>query len=474
MSTPPRDPSQRNPLGAEHIYPQNHQPSAPFHHAQPTPSGEQVPPDLAAEEQQMPQPAAQPAEAAQSSAVPGSMVPPEIMEELEPVGDRVIDTSSGKSDGLNRCPRCGSTEIGYSARLGSLVCGYCRFQWNEELADQKFGFGTEIGSLAGTVRGSGAGDIVADSSVVTIKCTGCGAEVVINPDEAQQAKCHWCRQILSINQQIPNGTFPDAILPFTLTHEQGVEAIRQFAGSRRFFAHPAFRDGFAPENVRGVYLPYMLVDGNLHARLEGVGERTLRTYQKRVSKDETVTVHDVAQYELGRQFDLRIDDLPTESSSARASMDWTENSNNIINAIQPFDTKNAVAYNSNYLHGFTSERRDTDIADLDDRISEQFLTIARARARTMTGRYDRGVRWDREGVAVTGTRWVSIYLPVWLYSHVEQKSDGSSFVHYLAVNGRTGQTMGSVPLSMGRLWAASCSLAVLATAVSLPIMWFMM
>lgn len=405
--------------------------------------------------------------------MPGSILPPEILDQLEPVGDRVVDTSSGKDDGLNRCPRCGSTEIGYSPQLGSLVCRYCRFQWNEELADTKFGFDAAIDSLKGTVRGSGTEDIEVDTSVVTIKCSGCGAEVVINPDEAQQAKCHWCRQVLSINQQIPNGAFPDAILPFAQTHEQGVEAIRQFAGKRRSFAHRRFRDAFQPENVRGVYLPYMLVDGNLHARIEGIGEKTIRTYQRRISKDQTITVHDVDQYQVGRQFDLRIDDLPTESSSDRAAMDWTQNSNNVINAIQPFDTKNAVAYNSNYLHGFTSERRDTDISDLDERITDQFLTIARARASSMAGGYDRGVRWDAEGVAVEGTRWVSIYLPVWLYSHVERKSDGSNFVHYLAVNGRTGQTMGSIPVAMGRLWAVSCSLAAVATAIAIPIMWFM-
>ena len=68
--------------------------------------------------------------------------------------------------------------------------------------------------------------------------------------------------------------------------------------------------------------------------------------------------------------------------------------------------------------------------------------------------YDRGVRWERERIDVHGTKWVSMYLPVWLYSfhHVER---GKSMVHYIAVNGRTGETMGSVPVSHGRLLLAA-------------------
>ncbi len=64
--------------------------------------------------------------------------------------------------------------------------------------------------------------------------------------------------------------------------------------------------------------------------------------------------------------------------------------------------------------------------------------------------YDRGVRWETEHLDVHGTRWVAMYLPVWLYSFY-QEGKSSSMVHYIAVNGRTGETMGSVPVSHGRL-----------------------
>lgn len=352
--------------------------------------------------------------------------------------------------------------MGYSLTARALVCRYCRFQWNEELADSKFGFDSPIEQLRGTVLGSGAQDIAVDDSVVTLKCQGCGAEVVIKTEQALQSRCHWCRQVLSINQQVPNGAVPDAVLPFALDHKAGVAAVTRFAGSRRFFATREFRAGFSPENVVGVFMPYMLVDGNLHAIVEGEGERTIRTYRRRVGDDEYITLHDVQEYSIGRRFDFTVDDLIAESSSERANMDTRRNTNNVLNAILPFDTKNAVAYNSNYLSGFTSEKRDLDIDDIDDSVESNFLSIARSQADSMLEGYDRGVRWDREGLLIKGTRWVTIYLPVWLYSY----QDSKGMVHYIAVNGRNGHTMGSVPVSHPKLFCCSALAGVVATAVS--------
>jgi hypothetical protein len=45
-----------------------------------------------------------------------------------------------------------------------------------------------------------------------------------------------------------------------------------------------------------------------------------------------------------------------------------------------------------------------------------------------------------------------MYLPVWLYSYYQENT---RMLHYIAVNARTGETMGSVPVSQWRLVAAA-------------------
>ncbi|AXK47098.1 TFIIB-type zinc ribbon-containing protein [Brachybacterium saurashtrense] len=389
----------------------------------------------------------------------------------EDSGNRFIDTSSGRDDGLNKCPRCGSTEIEYALGAKALVCSHCRHTWNEQNAEKLFGLDSSIAELQGHTLASGTADVREDLTMVTLKCQGCGAEVVINAEQSVQARCHWCRQTLSLNTQIPNGAVPDALLPFQLTREDAIARIEEFAGRRRTFAQRRFKEEFVPENVMGVYIPYLVVDGNMHAVLTGDGEVTTREYTVTVGSGDNKrqeTRYDADVYSVQRAFDLLVDDLTVESAERFDARDNSAATNNILNAVQPYDVENAVVYNSHYLKNFTSERRDLNVRDVDHLVEEKFLSIARAKVQPTVRRYDRGVRWTGEGVAVRGTRWVSVYVPVWLYSYAESAS-GDSLVHYIAVNARTGTTMGSIPVSHPRIFAAACAGGTIAGIVGLVV-----
>jgi len=380
-----------------------------------------------------------------------------------------VRTDAANQDGLTKCPKCGSTEIGLNPGTGNLRCAFCRHEWQAVGALETYGLDTPISELRGLVVGSGATRIEPVETVVTFKCSACGADVVIDTDHSTQARCHWCRNTLSMNQQIPNGAVPDMILPFQLPKETAVTKIRDFVGKRSFFAHPRFKAEFAPENVMGVYLPYMVVDVNGHATLSGTGEHELRRYKVKKGDNEE-TRYDVAVYQVVRDFDLHVDDLTVESSRQRRDQRASQNTNNIINSIMPFDTRNSVRYDANYLRGFTMERRDADVEELMPHAHGQAGDIARYQANDTLRYYDRGVKWDSEQLRVVGERWVSAYLPVWLYSYYEKKPNGSSFLHYVAVNARTGETMGSVPLHKGKLLAVSAVVQVVGTVLGVIIM----
>jgi len=376
--------------------------------------------------------------------------------EAEAVADtRVFHTDDDAKDGLTKCERCGATEISLNIATGMLRCGFCRHEFSTQNAAEAFNLDTDIASLEGTLMGSGSSDIIPSAEeVLTFKCTACGAEVVIDTNNSTQARCHWCRNTLSMNQQVPNGAVPDMILPFSINKESAVERIAKFVGKRKFFAHPTFKSEFNPENVMGVYMPYMIVDVNAHARLSGEGEHQTRSYTVKVG-DKEQRRYDADLYNVERDFDIHINDLSVESSSERLNQNTAENTNNIINTIMPFDVENSVRYDSNYLAGFTSERRDSNLDQLKPIAHTQAQDIARHRVNDTLKFYDRGVRWTNETVDVHGERWVSAYLPVWLYSYQQRKSNGSTFLHYVAVNARTGETMGSVPLNKGKLFLVS-------------------
>ena len=394
-------------------------------------------------------------------------LPAPMREELEAPDPLAIDTGSDVlKDGLNRCPKCGATDIRQRAGTDLLVCLYCRNEWHAERVEEAFGFGEGLDTLEGTVMASGARDIAADAtSLMTFQCTACGAEVTINTENAMTARCHWCRHVFGVNEQVDNGAVPDAVLPFHIRKEDAVARIRQFVGKRKLFALKAFKAQFTPENVVGVYLPYMIVDGRASAEVLGQGEIQTRSYTRGTGKDRK-TYYDADVYQVMRHVDFTVDDLPLESSTERGNLDTGVNTNNIINTILPFDTKNAVKWNASYLSGFTSEKRNTDVERLRPRLEDQLLSIARAQIEGSVSRYDRGVRWEQEQLDVHGTRWASMYLPVWLYSFHQPGRNGG-LLHYIAVNGRTGETMGSVPVQQWKLLTAALTVGTVVEGIAL-------
>lgn len=375
----------------------------------------------------------------------------EKVEQEKKSNKKIIKTDIDAKDGQNKCPKCGATDISLNSKTGKLRCNFCRHQFEPEKLET---MEKDISKLEGEVLGSGATDIIADvKDILTFKCSSCGAEVVIDTSSQASARCHWCRNTLSVNQQIPNGAIPDTVLPFKVSKVDAKKEIENFVGKRKFYAHPQFRKEFTTDNIMGVYLPYMIVDANTHISLTGQGEHEVNRYTEKIG-DRTITYYDADLYDVERDFDLTIEGLTIESSKDKLDTNSSNRTNNIINSIMPFDTENCVKWDANYIKGYTSEKRDTNVDDLKGIVEAQSKDIARFAANETLEDYDRGVRWDNENLKLKGQQWKSAYLPIWLYSYQEEKKD-KKLLHYVAVNARTKKTMGSVPIHMPKLLLVS-------------------
>ena len=379
--------------------------------------------------------------------------------------ENVIQVSKTNKNGQYRCPNCGSSEITPNPKTNKLKCDYCQTEFEGEPIVEKE---KDLRKLKGVNRGSNTNKIKKDAEdVVTLRCGGCGAEVVIDTAHAPEARCHWCRSILSINDKLDNGAIPDAILPFSTKKEEARNLIEGFVGKRKFFAHPRFKKEFTTENIMGVYFPYLLVDANCHAKFNGVGEHLVRKYTVG-SGDNRRTKYDADAYTVERDFDITIDGLSIESNSNRLDKTSNTQTNNIINSIMPFDTENCISYRGNYLVGYTSERRDVNIDELTPHVENQLKDIARFTAKDTCKFYDRGVHWNSEELDVKGTMWISAYLPVWLYSYMQVKGN-KKILHYVAVNARTNETMGSVPINQPLLLLVSAIIEVVFGAIGIAL-----
>ncbi len=370
----------------------------------------------------------------------------------------IIDTNKKEKDGENRCPKCGASDVTLNIKKGKLVCNYCFTEFEKEEIE---GFENDAENLKGETRGSGTKDIENDNDVITLRCGGCGAEVVINTKEAMNARCHWCRSILSINEQIQNGAVPDVVLPFQLEKKEAEANIKQFVDKRQFFANPNFKREFTTQNIIGVYFPYMIVDAKYHALFSGKGEHLVRKYTVEHDDKET-TKYDADLYKIKRDFDISIKGLTIESNSDRLDKKNKQKTNNVINAIMPFDTENCIKYHSNYLVGYSSEKRDVNISHIEEKVDKELKDITRFALNEKIKFYDRGVKWEEENFDTKGKQWIAAYLPVWLYSY----QDSKKILHYVAVNARSGKTMGSIPMNKLKLTLISFLIEVLALVIA--------
>ena len=366
-----------------------------------------------------------------------------------------------KKHGQIKCPKCGSSDIEPTKTAGELRCNFCRNVFKPEKVA-----GGKISELRERKVSAGAADIAADAKdIITLKCESCGAEVAINTKDSAQARCHWCRNYLSLNHPVPNGAVPDIILPFSVKKEETQEKIEEFVGKRRFFAHPAFRREFTTENIMGVYLPYLLVDVNAHAYFSGVGEHETRKYYVG-SGDNREVRYDADAYKVMRDFDIEIEDLAVSSSADKANVTAKDKTTNIIDSVLPFDTENCVKWDANLLRGYSSEKRDLNVEHVAELARVESLDVSRFAANKTLKFYDRGVNWSAQDCAVRGSNWDAAYLPVWLYSYMQTKSNGEKLLHYVAVNGRTKETMGSVPIHKPKLFIVSAIIEIIAIIIT--------
>jgi ribosomal protein S27E len=373
------------------------------------------------------------------------------------------------SNTLDKCPNCGSTDVKFSPGQG-IICNYCHHTWQPAYTTED----EDISKLSGVKISEGAQNISHEASgIVTMKCTGCAAEVAVDTSESLQARCHWCRHTLSLNNRIPNGAVPDYILPFEINKQAAQSTIEAYVSKRKFYANTKFKSEFSSDNIMGVYFPYLLADINGHALLEGQAEHQTRAYTVTVGKDKDgddikEMRYDADVYNISREFDLIIDDLTVESSQEHINLDRGENSNNIINAILTFPTKRIQPFKAAYLKGFNYEKRDVDVDGVCDLVEKQTRDIARAQANQTTDFYDRGVRWDMVAVETKGESWMTAFLPVWLYSYLEQRKNGKSFLHYVALNACTGETVGSIPINKKRLLLVSFMIGLISLLCAVP------
>jgi transcription elongation factor Elf1 len=364
----------------------------------------------------------------------------------------------------NKCPCCGATDIVFDAAKGKFHCLYCGSD-SEPDAQGVLKVITTLNNaktLVGHHLSPGMGDLnIPDEGVLSFRCPSCGAEMSVETrSDIGSLVCHWCRHVISVADKINNGVRPDCLIPFTISKPEAETLIRNHLNEHSFYANRAFAKTFRAEMIKPVYLPYAMGDFHFKSTHSGKAAIYVNCFGKKF--------YTLDLYKFGRRFNLYINDLLIEANHnylrARGEK-ATVNSKNIVNSILPFDTSKIVDYDPKFLNGdYRAEFRDLTFDDIKMNIRDQFEDISCYHAIQTMKEYNSGHIFENNQLEFVGDRIDSVLCPLWLYSY--QSKNGK--LHYICVNGQTGELAASIPLNNGRvyLFASIVPLILIATIAS--------
>lgn len=377
-----------------------------------------------------------------------------------------------------QCPAC-TGPLHYSAKSGKLACDYCGSSFDvaeiealyarkeaeaaaaKQAADAKAEAAQaakdEAAEAAAASGGWDTSDLSRDwgaeaDGLRVYSCPSCGAELICDQSTAATA-CPYCGNPAIVPGQFSGALRPDYILPFRLSKDDAVQALRAHYKGKPFLPR-SFTSANHIEQIQGVYVPFWLFDGGAE------GAASYRASNTNVFETGDYEITETRHYHVVRAGSLAFEKIPVDASSKMPD--------DHMDSIEPFDYAQLRPFSTAYLPGYLADKYDVTIDDSRDRAGTRCReTLAQALRDTVTG-YGACVT-EREDIALRRGKVHYALLPVWMLS---TKWRGQDFL--FAMNGQTGKLVGDLPTDRGRFWGMFAAIAAPLTVALTAILQFLL
>lgn len=377
-----------------------------------------------------------------------------------------------------QCPAC-TGPLHYSAKSGKLECDYCGSSFDvaeiealyarkeaeaaaaKQAADAKAEAAQaakdEAAEAAAASGGWDTSDLSRDwgaeaDGLRVYSCPSCGAELICDQSTAATA-CPYCGNPAIVPGQFSGALRPDYILPFRLSKDDAVQALRAHYKGKPFLPR-SFTSANHIEQIQGVYVPFWLFDGGAE------GAASYRASNTNVYEAGDYEITETRHYHVVRAGSLAFEKIPVDASSKMPD--------DHMDSIEPFDYAQLRPFSTAYLPGYLADKYDVTIDDSRDRADTRCReTLAQALRDTVTG-YGACVT-EREDIALRRGKVHYALLPVWMLS---TKWRGQDFL--FAMNGQTGKLVGDLPTDRGRFWGMFAAIAAPLTVALTAILQFLL
>jgi len=346
-----------------------------------------------------------------------------------------------------QCPSC-TGPLHYAGDSGMLECEYCGSKFETEQIENLYAPKDEAAAEAFVQEEAeqependeswedageydAAGEDWDGEGMKQYNCPSCGAELVCDETTAATS-CPYCGNPSIVPGQFQNMLKPDYVLPFKLDKEQAVAALKRYYKGKKLLPK-AFAEKNHIEEIKGVYVPFWLFDGEAEADISYAATRVYSS----VRGDERIITTD--HYVLRRAGTVSFERIPADASSKMpdAHMD----------AIEPFDYDELKPFSMAYLPGYLADRYDVDSKSCAERVDLRAKNTAVSVMNQSVAGYATCVPTSQNVRIRRGSVKYAL-LPVWMLS---TRWNGQNFL--FAMNGQTGKLIGDLPVSKGRFAA---------------------
>ncbi len=234
-----------------------------------------------------------------------------------------------------KCPNC-TGELLYDTTLGKVKCVYCGSTFSASELRAKVTMSGEVMNEESVPQSVPEEKEKYSGKAYT--CSQCGA-TLLTFDETAITFCSYCGSQAMLEDKMMEVNSPDFIIPFKKSKDECVSAYKKKVSSF-FFAPNYMKSDFLVEKFRGIYMPYGIFDVRNNGPIYSKGEKYLRRWGDYVYYGDYVVKTDANISYYGLSYDL-----------------VSQFYDNYSTAI-PYDIKDAVPFNANYMTGYYADSLD--------------------------------------------------------------------------------------------------------------------
>lgn len=335
-----------------------------------------------------------------------------------------------------KCPCCGGG-IAFDSSAQKMKCPYCDTEFEleslKEFEEEYMEADRDPQWDAQNVEQTAQELDDEDGSLVSYTCESCGAEIVADQNMAASS-CPFCGNPVIIPKKLSGMLRPDLVIPFQLDAKEAKARLRSHLKGK-ILLPPLFRSENRLQEIRGLYVPFWLYDGDAQAEIR------CRATRVRCWNSGDYSYTETRYYLVSRGGKIGFERVPADASKKMDDV--------LMQSIEPFDYSAAVDFQTAYLSGYLADKYDMSSADCAPYANERMRqSTVKSFMSTISG-YATCLP-EHTDIRLEQGRITYALLPVWILS---TKYRGKFYT--FAMNGQTGKFVGNLPVDKGRAAVAA-------------------